>query len=305
MGETACFRTVTWSAGPGCHGGCGQKLFVEDGKLVRVEGDENNPWNQGRSCPKVLALSQYMYHPDRITTPLKRVGARGEGKFEPIGWDEALDTCERQLKEIRDKFGAESAIFVQGTGRDIGGPITLLAYSFGSPNWVQLGLSGHSCYTPRLGAMKTVIGDFAVADCSQFLEKRYDDPQWRVPEVIVTWGQDPTSGCPDGFYGHWIIDCMKRGSKIVAVEPRHTWISGRAAYHLQLRPGTDGALALGMLNVIINEAIYDREFVDQWVQGFAELRRRVQDYPLDKVAAITEVPADRIVAAARLFAKAK
>ena len=78
MGKVECFRTVTWSAGAGCHGGCGQKLFVEDGKLVRVEGDENNPWNQGRSCPRVLALKQYMYHPNRITTPLKRVGARGE-----------------------------------------------------------------------------------------------------------------------------------------------------------------------------------------------------------------------------------
>ena len=72
MSTTQVFPSVTWSAGPGCHGGCGQKLYVEDGKLVRVEGDEKNPWNQGRSCPRVLALKQYMYHPDRITTPLLR-----------------------------------------------------------------------------------------------------------------------------------------------------------------------------------------------------------------------------------------
>ena len=103
MPQMKVYPTVTWSAGPGCHGGCGQKLFVEDGKLVRVEGDENNPWNQGRSCPRVLALKQYMYHPDRITRPLKRVGQRGEGKFEPISWDEAFDLCERRLKEIRDE----------------------------------------------------------------------------------------------------------------------------------------------------------------------------------------------------------
>ncbi len=142
MANVDVFSTVAWSAGPGCHGGCGQKLFVENNKLLRVEGDEKHPWSRGRSCPRVLALKQYMYHPDRITQPLKRVGQRGEGRFEPISWNEAYDLCERRLQEIRSKFGAESVVFVQGTGRDIGGPITLLAYSFGSPNWVQRGLSG-------------------------------------------------------------------------------------------------------------------------------------------------------------------
>ncbi len=301
----AMYRTVSWSAGAGCHGGCGQKLYVEDGKLVKIEGDEDNPWNQGRSCPKVLALTQYMYHPNRITRPLKRVGERGEGKFEPISWDEAYDLVERRFNEIKAKHGAELVIFAQGTGRDIGGPITFLAYSFGSPNWVQLGLSGHSCYTPRLVSMKTVVGDFMVADCSQFLERRYEDPRWVPPEVIITWGQDSTSGCPDGFYGHWIVDCMKRGSKIIAVEPRNTWLSGRSAVHLQLRPGTDGALALGMLNVIINEGLYDKAFVERWTSGFDQLKERVQQYPLEKVAAITEIPAEDIAAAARLYARAK
>jgi anaerobic selenocysteine-containing dehydrogenase len=305
MGEVEVYRTVSWSAGAGCHGGCGQKVFVQDGKMIRIEGDEDNPWNQGRSCPRVLALKQYMYHPDRITTPLKRVGARGEGKFEPITWDEAFDTCERRLKEIRDQYGAESVIFAQGTGRDIGGPISFLAYSFGSPNWCQLGLSGQSCYTPRLGAMKAVMGDFGVVDCSQFLEKRYDDPQWVPPEVILVWGQHPPNGCPDAFFGHWIVDCMKRGSKIIAVDPRNTWTTSRAVHHLQSRPGTDGALALGLLNVIINEQLYDKDFVAKWVHGFDELKARVQDYPVDKVSAITEVPAAEIVAAARLFAKAQ
>jgi anaerobic selenocysteine-containing dehydrogenase len=75
------FRTVASSAGPGCHGGCGQKLYVQDGKVIRLEGDENHPWNQGRSCPRVLAMTQYMYHPDRITTPLKRTGAWGGDVF--------------------------------------------------------------------------------------------------------------------------------------------------------------------------------------------------------------------------------
>ena len=179
MQKYEVFPTVAWSAGPGCHGGCGQKLYIKDGRLMKVEGDEDHPFNQGRSCPRVLALTQYMYHPDRITRPLKRVGERGEGKFEPITWDEAYDTCERRLKKIREEYGPEAVVFAQGTGRDIGGPISFLAYSFGSPNWCQLGLTGQSCYTPRLGAMHSVMGDFAVTDCSQFLQKRYDDPAWR------------------------------------------------------------------------------------------------------------------------------
>src|SRR3974390_3029514 len=222
MKDTEIYPTIAWSAGPGCHGGGGQKIFVEGGKLVRGEGDENNPWNQGRSCPRVLAFKQYVYHPNRITKPLRRVGERGEGKFASISWNEAFDLCERRLKEVREKHGAESVIFAQGTGRHIGGPLSFLAYSFCSPNLCQLGLSGQSCYTPRLGAMKAVMGDFAVVDCSQFLEARYNDPQWGRPEVIITWGQDPTSGCPDAFYGPWIVDCMAMGPKIVALGPKKT-----------------------------------------------------------------------------------
>jgi anaerobic selenocysteine-containing dehydrogenase len=305
MDKIDVFPTVTWSAGAGCHGNCGQKLYVQDGKLIRIEGDENHPWNQGRACPRVLALTQYMYHPDRITSPLKRVGERGEGKFEKISWDEAFDICESQLKEIKDQYGAESVIFAQGTGRDIGGPISFLAYSYGSPNWCQLGLSGQSCYTPRLGAMKATLGEFVVADCSQFLEKRYDDPEYEVPKVIMVWGNNPITTCPDGFFGHWIVDCMKRGSKIIAVDPRHTWMTTRSEYHLQLRPGTGGALALGMLNVIINEGIYDKNFVENWTYGFDELTERVQEYPPGKVAKITEVSEKAITEAARFFAASK
>ena len=299
------FKTFAWSAGPGCHGGCGQKLYVQDGKVIRLEGDENHPWNHGRSCPRVLAMTQYMYHPDRITTPLKRTGARGQGKFAPISWDEAFGTCEKKLKEIRQDYGAESVIFCQGTGRDVGGPISFLAYSYGSPNWCQLGLSGHSCYTPRLGAMKATLGEFCVLDASQFLERRYESPEYTVPKVAMVWAENPPSTCPDGFYGHWVVDCMKRGTEIIMVDPRHNWMSTRAKHHLQLRPGTDGALALGMLHVIINETLYDQEFVEKWTFGFDKLKERVQQYPPSTASEITWVPKEAIIAAARTFATAK
>ncbi len=297
--------TTLWSAGCGSHGGCGAEIYVKDGKVVRVEGDRNHPHNYGRLCPKGLAISQYMYHPDRVTHPLKRVGERGEGKWERITWDEAFDTIEAKLKDIRNKHGAESVIFCQGTGRDIGGPITFLMYAYGSPNWVQVGLAGHACYTPRLGAMFATQGSYSVVDASQFLEKRYDDPEWVVPKYIILWAQNPIPGCHDGFFGHWIIDCMRRGSKLIVIDPRSTWFSCRADVHLQLRPGTDGAIALGMLNVIINEGLYDKEFVEKWTYGFDELKERVQEYPPDKVSEITWVPAELIIQAARLYATNK
>jgi anaerobic selenocysteine-containing dehydrogenase len=301
-GQEKVVLSTLWSAGCGSHGGCGCQIYVQDGKVTRVEGDPNHPQNQGRLCAKGLAIPQYMYHPDRVTTPLKRVGARGEGKWQEISWDEAFDTIEAKLKDIREKHGAESVIFCQGTGRDIGGPITFLMYAYGSPNWVQVGLAGHACYTPRLGAMFATQGSYSVLDASQFLEKRYESEEWEVPKYIILWAQNPIAGCHDGFYGHWIIDCMRRGSKLIVIDPRHTWFSSRADVHLQLRPGTDGALALAMLNVIINEEIYDKEFVENWCYGFDELRERVQEYDPEKVSEITWVPAELIRRAARLFA---
>jgi anaerobic selenocysteine-containing dehydrogenase len=298
-------KTTSWSAGPGCHGGCGVKLTVKDNRVIKVEGDEDHPWSQGRTCPRCLALTQYMYHPDRLKYPLKRMGARGEGKWERISWDEAYDTIEKRLKEIRSLYGAESVIFVQGTGRDIGGPITMLMYSYGSPNWVQLGLSGHSCYTPRQAAMYVTHGDYTVMDCSQFLEKRYDDPEYVVPKCTIVWGQNPPPTCPDGFYGHWVVDVLKRGSQLIVIDPRVTWLASRAKIHLQIRPSTDGALALGMANYIISEGLYDKEFVNKWVYGFAEFTKRCSEYDLDTVSRITWVPKDKIIEAARLYATSK
>ena len=297
--------TTAWSPGPGCHGGCGVKLFIKDGKVVKVEGDESHPFSQGRACPRLLALTQYMYHPDRITHPLKRVGERGEGKFERITWEEALDTIETKLGKIKEEYGPESVLFCQGTGRDIGGPISFLAYSYGSPNWIQLGLAGHSCYTPRLGAMMATFGDYAVLDAAQFSEKRYDDPEYQVPEVIIVWAQNPMPGCPDGFFGHWIVDCMKRGSKLIVVDPRWTWFSSRAEKFLQIRPGTDGALAMAMIHVIIEEELYDKEFVEKWTVGLDELKARATEYTPEKVSEITWIPKDDIIEAAKLYAKAK
>ena len=259
-------RTTTWSAGPGCHGGCGVLAHIEDGKLVKIEGDPDHPWNQGRLCARCLAMTQYVNHPDRLTRPLKRVGERGEGKWQEISWNEAFDLIERKMKKIREEFGPESVIFSMGTGRDIGPWICMLAYAYGSPN-VMFALSGLACYSPRMAAVNTVQGDYCVFDAAQWLPKRYDDPRYEIPKCMVIWGYNIPASCPDNLFGHWIIDLMKRGTEIIAIDPRLSWFASRAKKWLRLRPGTDGALAMGFLNVIINEGLYDKGFVEKWTNS--------------------------------------
>ncbi|MGI6071431.1 MAG: molybdopterin-dependent oxidoreductase [Lachnospiraceae bacterium] len=300
-------KTGGWSGGPGCHGGCGVELFVKDGKLLKVEGDESHPFLQGRLCPRALALTQYAYHPNRLQYPLRRMGARGEGKWARISWDEALDEIEFKFKKLKEEYGAESVVFGQGTGRDAGGSLIFLAYAYGSPNWTLFGLSGIACFTPRLAAMNMVAGDIQFEDAAQLSPERYNDPEFKVPELMIIWGRGTRgSQCADHYYSsHWVIDLMKRGTKIIVIDPRRTWMSTRAEKWLQLRPGTDCALALAMINVIINENLYDHEFVEKWTHGFEELKERAQEYSPEKVAEITWVSAQDIVEAARMYAKAK
>ena len=269
--DTEIIRTTAWSAGPGCHGTCGVLAHVRNGKLVKVEGDPDHPWNRGRLCARCLAMTQYVYHPERLTRPLKRTGERGDGKWTEISWDEAFDLIEEKLGRIRKDYGAESVVFSMGTGRDISPWLCMLAYAYGSPN-VMFALSGNACYSPRIAAVETVIGDYCVPDAAQWLEKGYDDPKYREPKCIVIWGYNIPNTCPDNIFGHWFIDLMKRGTEIICVDPRLTFFSSRAKHWLQLRPGTDGALAMGFLNVVINEDLFDHDFVEKWTNAQFLLR---------------------------------
>jgi len=298
-------RSVCWGGG-GCEGpGCGILLYVKHGKLMKVEGDSECPVNQGRACIKALSLPRLVHHPDRLKHPLKRVGKRGEGKWEPISWDEAYDIIAKKLNEIKEKYGPESVVFAQGTGRDIMCWISRLAYSYGSPNWFFAFLAGQACYIPRIAAILVMIGETTELDASQYFPDRYENPQWKPPKCAVIWGKNPVISSPDDFFGSWLIECMKGGTKLIVVDPRLTWLASRAEHWLQIRPGTDAALALGWLNVIISEELYDKEFVEKWCYGFDKLRERVQRYPPEKVAAITWVPKEKIVEAARFYARSK
>lgn len=305
-GDLTATRTTMWS-GPGCHEGC-QVIFYtdEDGKLVKVEGDPNSPFNQGRLCMRCLELPELVNHESRLKYPIKRVGERGEDKWERVSWDEAYDIICAHVREYQEKDGPESIISMIGTGRNVSQVIAHNQYAnFGGPDLTLCFLSGDSCMLPRTALCYVVMGNQWVADMSQFREKRYeDDEDWVVPECIVLWGTNPVVCNSDAFLGHWIVEAMKRGSELISVDPQLTWIGSRAKYWLRLRPGTDAALALGMMNVIINEDLYDHEFVEKWCFGFEDLKERVQEYPVEKVAEICWVDADLIREAARFYAKA-
>ncbi len=198
--------------GPGCHNGCGVLLYVEDGKLVKVHGDPEYPLNQGRLCPRCVALPEVVYHPDRLRHPLKRIGQRGENKWKRTPWDEALDDIAAKFSRIKEKYGPESVIFCQGTGRDIMPYIARLSATFGSPNYLTFGpLNGNACYFPKVIGMAALVGGYAVTDCAQSFPDRCENPEWEVPRCIIVWGNEPTASNPDGFLGHWLIDCMKLG----------------------------------------------------------------------------------------------
>ena len=301
-------RGCAWSP-PGCHPtGCGIKTYVNsNGELVRVEGDENHPITNGRLCVRCLTIRDYVYNPDRVLYPMKRAREdRGKNKWERITWDEAYDTIAEKVKYFKDKYGAESILVMGGTGRE-GGPM-LPAYAhacLGTPNacYTQ---SGYSCYIPRVAGTTYVMGaTYPEMDYAGGLPGRYDDPMFKLPELIVFWGKEPLPSNGDGLFGHAAIDMMRRGSKLMSIDPRVNWVSTRADWHLRLRPGTDAALGMAMLNVIIEEDLYDHDFVDKWCYGFEQLAERVKEMPAEKAAEICDLDANPIREAARVYAAAK
>ena len=217
--------------------------------------------------------------------PLKRDPKdRGKDAWVEITWDEALDIIEERVNYIKENYGAEAIVAFQGTGREATLYKTPLAYAaLGTPNSC-FPMSGDSCYGPRCSVADFILGaGYPELDYAAYFPDRFDDPRYEVPKYIVLWGKDPLFSNPDGFFGHTLIDLMKRGSKFIVVDPRVTWMAAHAEYHLQLRPGTDSALGLGMINLIIQEDLYDHDFVENWCYGFDELKERAAQYPLDKV----------------------
>lgn len=295
----------TCSMGVGCHNlGCGLKVHVKDGKAVKIEGDEEHPITNGRLCVRCLTMLDYVYHPDRILYPMKRAKEdRGLDKWERISWDEAFDMIVEKYHWTVENFGVNSVSCWNGTGREASKYHFQMSNDvFGTTTAVHPN-SGWSCLVPRMAGMLWNMGSsYIEADNSIGFVDRYDDPRWACPKYMLIWGRDPLRSNADGLFGHSVIDMMKRGMKLIVADPRVNWLATRAEVYLQLRPGTDAALALGLLNVVINDDLYDHDFVEKWTYGFDELAERVQEYPPEKVSQITGVDAEDIIRAAHCLA---
>lgn len=278
-----------------CHGVCGMLVHIRDGEVIKVSGDPDCPTNLGYTCSKGRASVELLYHPDRLKYPMKRAGARGENRWRRIGWDEALDTIAEKLLEYKRDFGAESVVTAIGTGRPHNTMLMRFTNCFGSPNHLSI---INNCYLARIMASRNTSGRFPVCDYYGF--------GGVYPGLVLNWGCNITgSGAADGMCGYQLTRTLKNGAKLIVVDPRRTDLAARADRWLQIRPGTDDALALAMLHVIIREELYDRDFVEHWTLGFDELAERVSDFTPEKAAEITWIPAESIRVAARLYATTK
>lgn len=276
-----------------CHGGCGVNLHVEDGRLVKIEGDIDSPLNHGRLCPIGTVTLDLVYHPDRLKYPMRRKGARGSGAWERISWDHALDTISERLLRIRDEFGAEAIALGTGTGRHHIRWVSRFGHALGTPNWSEPGFA--QCFHPRVNTCILTFGDFPVCDYTG----------GTPPECILFWGHNPLNSGPDGETRFNVREALDHSPKVIVVDPRETQLARRADIWLQVRPGADDALALAIINVILAEQRHDAAFTARWTHGFEALAEHVRPFTPEWAETITWVGADKIRAAARLFARSK
>jgi anaerobic selenocysteine-containing dehydrogenase len=262
---------------------------MDEGKVTRVSGDPDCLTNRGSLCAKGLASLEFVFHRDRIRRPLRRAGERGEGRWQEISWDEALDIVAGELARAKAEFGPESVGFVQGAARGLQDSYgERFANAFGTPNFST---TGHVCFAPRAYASGITCGFDPIPD--------YDHP----PACIVVWGAN-MAATRIGEHKQ-TVRAVRGGTQLIVVDPRKTALAARAHTWLRLRPGSDLALALGMIHVIVNQGLFDRDFVDSWTIGFDRLKDHVQEYTPQWAEEITWVQADAIRQAAVFYATTK
>jgi anaerobic selenocysteine-containing dehydrogenase len=241
-------------------------------------------------CIKGATIPDVMYHPNRLLYPLKRAGARGEGKWQRITWDEALNTIASKLKEIKEKYGPEAIHVSCGSGqKHIGIQATKMAERLWPTPNTHLGR--YTCIHPDVMANSVTFGDTITYEFG---------PDYGDAKCIVFWGSEPDIATP--AQARVVHRALRQGSKLIVIDPRPIPMAKRADLWLRLRPGTDMALALGMAHVIINEGLYDKEFVDQYCYGFDRLKAHVQKYTPEWASGVTGLSKEEILKAARMYA---
>lgn len=275
-------RTLCDICSPGMH--CGIAAYVKDGEVIKIEGLDGHPSNDGRLCTKGLSNRQYLYREDRIRTPLRRVGKRGEGRFEPITYEEAYAAIAQGLNKAKEQYGPESVAFYSGYSKWYRQLLRRFAYAFGSPNY---GCESSACYTAAFMAWKVAAGEQA-------------HPDMEHSDLFLGWAFNP-------FYSSYMgakhaMELKERGLKFLIVDTRRTPASEKLAdLFLQPRTGTDGALALAIANVLIQRGWIDRPYIEKYVYGFEEYAAYAAGFHQGNIEAITGVPYHQVEAAARLI----
>ncbi|KRB72692.1 dehydrogenase [Nocardioides sp. Root190] len=272
-----------------CDIACQLQVEVEDDKVLRVLPPEN-PVTAGNYCLKGLSAHRLYALEERLRQPLRRVGERGEGRFEPVSWDEAMGEIAERLEVLIEKYGPETfavstsnwnTSVENGLGRRV---MNLL----GSPNWTS-GVA--MCMGNTAAVNKLTYGWFPWPDLIN-------------TDLVVLFGHNPRKHSWTPIY-NLVRQAQAKGAKLIVLDPRVSGQAARADVHLQLRSGTDAAMCLGWLNVIIEEELYDKQFVRDWCVGFDDLKERAAEYPLSRVRELTGVAEEEIRLAARMYATAR
>ena len=300
-GPTACGTSgaaprpgikVVKSAYFNCNTTCEVLIFVDEasGRVLKVEGDPESPITKGVLCSKGLAAKDLVHNPERLQYPLRRVGERGSGQWERISWDQALSTIAEKLLQYREQYGPQGIAFLEGTRRGWSRVYSRLANAFGAVNHGAAGWA--QCLWPRLVDNTITFG-------GQYMEAA----DYEHTNCMLVWGVNPPVTW--AIKAAEIMDARERGVPLIVVDPNLSETAAKADLWLQLRPGTDTALALAMIHVVIKQDLVDHEFVANWTVGFDELKQHVSRFTPDWGERITRVPAELIVKAAELYAEAK
>jgi len=269
-----------------CTAGCGVLIRREGGRVVAVEGDPEHPGSHGVMCRRGHASIEYLESPYRLSRPLHRVGDRGDGLWEEVSWDDALGIVAEGLGRVKDAYLPESVAFIRGVAKGYQDRfLARLANLFGSPNALS---TSHICWVPQVVAARLTYGFEARGD--------YEES----PECILVWGADPQA---TNVPRHVEMErALEAGAKLVVVDPAPTWYAERADVWARLRPGSDLALALGVIRAVLDEGLHDAGFVEQWTVGLDELRTAVERYTPEEVERLTWVPAGTVRQIARVYA---
>jgi anaerobic selenocysteine-containing dehydrogenase len=282
-------RIVRGACPQDCPDTCAFLYHVVDGRLVDVTGDHEHPMTRGGLCVKLNNYADHHYNPDRLLHPLKRTGPKGSGQFQQITYDEALAEIKRRWTDIIDRYGAQAIM----NHCYLGNQGTLNGLTSGDAFFNRLGATiGEKCYCESGSSTGWImtVGPTGGMDVESLAYSKY----------IIVWAMNMVSTNLHGW--PFILEARKNGAKVVVIDPVRTRTAKAADWHVAIRPGTDGALALGMMHVIIAENLVDHDYVAQYTLGYEDLKARAAQFPPERVAAITGIPADDIRKLAREYA---